>query len=182
MTDTARPICPICGEGYLDTLVGKQTVEYKGSTGELDTKYSVCDACGTEQADATQTRDNKRAMIAFKKKVDGLLSGAEVREIRERLGLSQSKAASIFGGGPVAFSKYENDDVMQSDAMDNLLRLISAKPDALKILKHRPTESPRNSDPWTTVKKVEPQRDRPSLKIVRSTTPQKQNGEWKKAV
>jgi len=31
--------------------------------------------------------------------------------------LSQSVAAQVFGGGPVAFSKYENDDVSQSEPM-----------------------------------------------------------------
>jgi HTH-type transcriptional regulator/antitoxin MqsA len=61
-------------------------------------------------------------MVAFKKEVDGLLTGAQVRALRERLGINQSEAAKIFGGGLVAFSKYESDDVSQSEAMDKLLR------------------------------------------------------------
>lgn len=40
----------------------------------------------------------------------------------------------MFGGGPVAFSKYESDDVMQSDAMDKLLRLAAEVPAALDKL------------------------------------------------
>jgi len=130
-------ICPICGEGQLLPQVGKNAVEYKEHRAELDLHYSVCDTCGSEQTDATQLRVNKRAMIAFKKQVDGLLSGTEVRALREQLKINQAEAARIFGGGPVAFSKYESDDVAQSEAMDKLLRLAAAMPPALGFLRHR---------------------------------------------
>lgn len=128
--------CPICGEGSLHAKVGENSAEYKGQITILALHYSVCDECGSEQADAGQLRSNKRAMIAFKKSVDGLLSGAEVRSIREGLGISQSEAARIFGGGPVAFSKYETDDVAQSEAMDKLLRLVCEVPQALGYLRN----------------------------------------------
>lgn len=127
-------ICPICGEGRLEPRIGKNAVEYRGRSAELEVAYSVCNACGSEQSDAAQLRANKRAMIAFRKRVDGLLTGAEVRALRERLGISQAEAARIFGGGPVAFSKYESDDVAQSEAMDKLLRLADALPAAFDYL------------------------------------------------
>ena len=73
-------------------------------------------------------------MVAFKKQVQGLLTGSQVRELRKRWGLSQDEAAKVFGGGPVAFSKYEADDVMQSDAMDKLLRMADDIPVALSKL------------------------------------------------
>lgn len=130
-------ICLICGEGHLEVRVDKNLVEYKGRSTELDAHYSVCDSCGSEQADAEQARQNKRAMLAFKKKVDGLLTGKEIRALRNRLGINQSQAAAIFGGGPVAFSKYESDDVAQSEAMDKLLRLVEEVPAAFKYLVQR---------------------------------------------
>ncbi|NKC13646.1 MAG: YgiT-type zinc finger protein [Gammaproteobacteria bacterium] len=130
-------LCPVCGEGNLHAHVGKNPVEYKGRATELELHFSLCDACGSEQADAGQTRTNKRLMNAFKKRADGLLTGVEVRGLRERLGLSQAEAAQIFGGGPVAFSKYETDDVVQSEAMDKLLRLAVGLPAALELLRHR---------------------------------------------
>lgn len=127
-------LCPICGEGHLSIQIDKNPVEYKGVRELLGSFYAVCDACGSEQADAAQTRANKRLMIAFKKRVDGLLTGAEVRALRERLGLTQEEAAKVFGGGPVAFSKYETDDVTQSKAMDQLLRLAAELPAAFDRL------------------------------------------------
>lgn len=127
-------ICPICGEGHLEHRVEKNSVEYNGQTALLDSQYSVCDLCGSEQASHNQTRNNKRAMVAFKKQVDGLLMGSELRALRLRLRITQRQAAAIFGGGPVAFSKYESDDVMQSEAMDKLLRLADKFPEALNYL------------------------------------------------
>jgi HTH-type transcriptional regulator / antitoxin MqsA len=127
-------ICPICGEGHLQPRINQEEVEYKGQKGMTPLYYSICDTCGSEQADAVQTRNNKRAMLAFKKTVDGLLTGTEIKALRIRLGINQTQAADIFGGGPVAFSKYENDDVMQSEAMDKLLRLAAEVPDVFKYL------------------------------------------------
>lgn len=115
--------CSICGEGQLSEQMSKNAVTYKGETAELDSFFAVCDVCGVEQADAHHLRNNKRQMIAFRKQVDGLLSGSQVTALRERLGITQAQAAEIFGGGPTAFSKYESDDVAQSEAMDKLLRL-----------------------------------------------------------
>lgn len=65
-------LCCICGEGHLTVQVEKNRVEYKGVIEELDSFYSVCDSCGSEQADAEQAHNNKRLMIAFKKRVDGV--------------------------------------------------------------------------------------------------------------
>lgn len=134
---TQHSICPICGEGHLQARTGTQQVEYKGQRGRIALHYSQCEQCGSEQAGAQDLRDNKRAMLAFRKKVDGLLAGAEIRALRERLGITQSEAARIFGGGPVAFAKYEADDVAQSEAMDRLLRLALAVPQAWEWLAHK---------------------------------------------
>lgn len=133
-------LCPICEAGPLVPETAENEVTYKGHTRTLPLLMSVCQACGSEQASGQQVRDNKRAMLAFRKEVDGLLTGAELRALRERLGITQTQAAQLFGGGPVAFSKYENDDVAQSEAMDRLVRLAAAVPAALQWLAHRAGE------------------------------------------
>lgn len=137
MTTHQDRLCPICEAGTLTPQVAENEVTYKGHTRTLPLLMSVCQACGSEQASAQQSRDNKRAMLAFRKEVDGLLTGAELRALRERLGISQAQAARLFGGGPVAFSKYENDDVAQSEAMDRLIRLTADMPEALRWLAQR---------------------------------------------
>ena len=126
--------CAICEEGNLLEKVVKNRVDYKGETADLDLYFSVCNCCGSEQANAQQVRTNKRQIVAFKKRVNGLLTGSEVKSVREKLGLKQSDASKIFGGGPVAFSKYESDDVTQSEAMDKLLRVAAEVPGTFDYL------------------------------------------------
>ncbi len=132
--------CPICEEGVLTAHNGFEEQEYRSQTSSIPFTYSECDTCGSEHANAAQTRTNKRAMLAFKKEVDGILTGQEVKALRKRYELTQAQAASIFGGGPVAFSKYESDDVMQSEPMDNLLRVASQIPYAVAWLAQRAGE------------------------------------------
>lgn len=115
--------CPICGQGQVSLHHFASTLDYRGQSEQVQTAIKRCDHCESEFADAEVSRNNKRTTVAFHKRVDGLLSGAQIQAGRKRLGLNQKQAAQLFGGGPVAFSKYENDDVAQSAAMDRLLRL-----------------------------------------------------------
>ena len=177
MSDSSN-LCPICGEGNLHPEVRTNPVEYKGQTTELDLHFSLCDACGSEQADAAQTRVNKRLMIAFKKRVDGLLIGAEVRALREKLGLSQAESAQVFGGGPVAFSKYESDDVAQTEAMDKLLRVTAELPSAFGLLcrwarieRGLAGEQWQQAESWLAEPRRPTEARRPSLRLVSSSTP-----------
>lgn len=132
---TARESCPICGEGHVTTHEEKVVHDYNGTVGEVKRLYQCCDACGSEFSGAAEAKQNKRCIIEFRKRVDGLLTGKEVAAIRTRLDLKKNEAAKLFGGGPVAFSKYESDDVAQSVAMDRLLRIVAAVPEAFEALK-----------------------------------------------
>ncbi|MFB2732881.1 type II toxin-antitoxin system MqsA family antitoxin [Shewanella mangrovisoli] len=133
----SNQVCSICGEGQVEERIGENTIEYKGQSHKLPFYYSECDCCGSEFSTAVQLRLNKRLIVEVKKEFDGLLSGTEVREIRTLLGLNKAEAARIFGGGPVAFSKYEVGDVAQSEAMDNLLRVAKNVPEAFQFLVSR---------------------------------------------
>lgn len=127
-------LCPACGEGHLHSRTGIEQVEYKGRHGEVPLHFSACDYCGSELAGEAESVANKRAMLAFRKTVDGLLTGQEIRDFRARMELSQDLAASLFGGGKVAFSRYENDDIAQSTPMDRLIRVCNREPSILLML------------------------------------------------
>jgi HTH-type transcriptional regulator/antitoxin MqsA len=129
--NTASLLCPACGEGTLSLKIESHTVEHAGQRGEVPLRISTCNACGSELATAEDALANKRAMIAFQKQAEGLLTGEAVRQWRKQYGLSQQQAAVLLGGGKVGFSRYENDDIIQSTAMDNLLRLCQQDPSVL---------------------------------------------------
>lgn len=130
-------LCPVCGETTLELIQDKETQIYKGQSEILDFHYAECSECGAETATSEQLRFNKRQMIKFQKRVDGLLSSHEIRIIREQLGLTVKQAGEIFGGGPVAFSKYENDDLVQSIPMDSALLLARSNPEAVYSIAKR---------------------------------------------
>ncbi|MEO9944932.1 type II toxin-antitoxin system MqsA family antitoxin [Paraglaciecola sp.] len=171
--------CPICEEGILEARIGTNEVEYKGKGKTIPMHYSECACCGSEQASSSDLRKNKRLMIEFKKEVDGLLTGKELKEIRIELVLTQADAAKIFGGGPVAFSKYEADDVAQAESMDKLLRLAHAVPEAYAHLTHnsgytKEVEQEISSEQWNW-KQFIPElnattkpKPRPVLKVIKS--------------
>lgn len=119
-----KTLCPLCGEGHVTPRTEATVTEYHGQKGTVTLRYTECDVCGSEMTGDADGRANKRAVLRFRKQVDGLLTGTEIRAIREQYGLTQAQAAKLFGGGPVAFSKYENDDVSHSESMDTLLRLV----------------------------------------------------------
>ena len=131
---SAQELCPICGEGHVTASVQMVEYEYKGHKAELPSHYKQCDTCTSDFAGMAESKQNKRIVMAFRKQVDGLLTGDEITALRKQYQLTQAQAAKLFGGGPVAFSKYENDDVAQSEAMDTLLRLIRRSPAAFWAL------------------------------------------------
>ncbi len=131
---STQELCPICGEGHVTAQVQMVESEYKGHKAELPLHFRLCDVCTSDYAGAAESKLNKRALMAFRKQVDGLLTGEEITALRKLYKLTQGQAARLFGGGPVAFSKYENDDVAQSEAMDTLLRLVRRSKDAFWAL------------------------------------------------
>ena len=55
--------------GQLILYTEKITVEHLGQQGQIESQYSMCDYCNSEQVGADEARFNKLAMNAFKKQV-----------------------------------------------------------------------------------------------------------------
>ena len=127
--------CPDCNTGHLTEEAYSEQIRYHNQTLVVDgLKCWVCDHCEAEIIRADQLRAGDKLIAEAKRQADGLLSGEEIRAIRKSLNLTQKQASELFGGGQNAFSKYERGDVIQSVAMDRLLRLASADAAALRRL------------------------------------------------
>ncbi|MDC9728018.1 MAG: type II toxin-antitoxin system MqsA family antitoxin [Methyloprofundus sp.] len=116
-------LCHKCQSNNITLHSGLEEYTYKNAKHYIETEYSFCNTCNREFISKTQILENEKKIRDSKKQIDGLLSASEIKAIREKLHLSQTDAASIFGGGKNAFSKYERSEVTQSMAMDKLLRL-----------------------------------------------------------
>ncbi len=129
-----QELCPLCGEGHVSSSSEMVESEYKGRKAMRALVFKQCDACGSDFAGAAESKLNRRSLMAWRKQIDGLLTSEEITALREQYKLTQEQAARLFGGGPVAFSKYENDDVAQSEPMDTLLRLVRRSQDSFWAL------------------------------------------------
>ena len=126
--------CVMCDEGLLIKKTVIDNVDFKGQVLKVPNTHLECNLCGCIELDNEYMKVNNRALNIEKKKALDLFTGSEIKEIREGLRLSQTEASAIFGGGKVAFSKYENDDVIQSKSMNTLIGAANRIPDLLPYL------------------------------------------------
>ena len=140
---TIETICPACEVGNLAPSMYSDDFKHGDATIHVDgLELCVCDNCGNEFIFPEQAKRNHLRVADAKRSKEGLLSGAEVRAIREQLDLTQQQAARLFGGGVNAFSKYERGENIQNRSTDVLLRMISEVSEAYSWLQAYSVELP----------------------------------------
>lgn len=128
--------CPICGAGALKKEVKTETFTYKGESKDIPNYITwACSECGEAIVDNKSLKASGKLLKDFQREVDGLLTGTQIKEVRTKLGLTQSQLAYIIGGGLKSVARYESGMVCQSKGMDNLLRILSAYPQTLNIIR-----------------------------------------------
>jgi HTH-type transcriptional regulator/antitoxin MqsA len=127
-------VCMRCGCSDVSIVHRNETLDFKGLT--IDVRglvETVCNNCshswttdGQEQDNLTLLQDAYAARRDAIRTRDGLLTGDQIEYVLAELKVSRADAARLFGGGPNAFGKYVKGEVLQSFAMDRLLRLALA--------------------------------------------------------
>lgn len=123
--------CPhCCSENFREQQYSDEVLFRSLSLDVEGLLRSECLSCHATWVTELQAAHNAAlTKIAFEaernrlRERDGLLTGEQICEIRKTLELNQRQAASLFGGGSNAFNKYECGEVLQSFAMDRLIRL-----------------------------------------------------------
>lgn len=133
--------CPFCNDGQLERKTISETFSYKGEVIELDQPGEFCSSCDEGIVNGEDLKVTEKALHDWRAKIDRFLTSGEVRSIRKKLNLTQHEAATIFGGGPNAFSRYENGEALQMRSTDNLLRLLNRHPELIHELEREKSES-----------------------------------------
>lgn len=110
------------------------TIEHAGMTITVDGLSGWrCAACGEVEFD---NESSQRYAAAGDELVLGerQRQAQEIRRIRRKLGLSQTAAARLTGGGHNAFSRYERGEAAPLPAVLNLFKLLDRHPELLKEL------------------------------------------------
>jgi HTH-type transcriptional regulator/antitoxin MqsA len=127
--------CPICGKGSHKKKAGSELFEYKGQSITIPDYITYeCSECGETIVDNATLKKSGKILKDFQRKVDGLLTGEQIKAIRFKLDLTQEQLADIIGGGLKSVARYESGQVCQSKGMDNLLRILDAYPHTLKVI------------------------------------------------
>lgn len=133
MTD---PVCPSTGVPmHRDTR--PMTLSFKGETITFDMPGWYSDTSDEGIHTGQDMKVSDRMLNRLKARAEGLLEPDDMRRIRRKLGLTQAEAGQLIGGGPRAFQKYENGDLLPSRAVSSALVLLDHDPGSLAVLERR---------------------------------------------
>jgi putative zinc finger/helix-turn-helix YgiT family protein len=133
-------VCLICDQPHdLTPLLRKAKTTVKGQEVEYEEAFLVCPNATEEEREFVDGRLMNRnllsALDAYRVSRN-LLTSKEIKEIRRKLGLSQSDLSLLLGWGEVTVTRYETKAV-QDDTYDQWMRLVSKDSlFALKSLEH----------------------------------------------
>jgi putative zinc finger/helix-turn-helix YgiT family protein len=129
--------CPTCGTMMKETRGSLHTPVNGDDVAVLDVPHFKCPKCGEQVLTYTQARRFEEDAIALYRKKYKLLSGDEIRAIREHHELTQVELARLLRLGPNTISRWEAGRNVQTAALDVLLRLIRDLPGSLAYLRDR---------------------------------------------
>ncbi len=128
-------VCPDCEQPTLEQRVEEQTFLHgtRGQEVELHAAVPIlrCASCGFAMSGAEAEEIQHEAVCRH----FGLMTPAEIRELRARHGLSQQELATLTGIGIASIKRWERGALLQNESSDRLLRLIAIDPEALQRLR-----------------------------------------------
>lgn len=132
--------CPICGLGVLNQKCEDREFTYKGHKRVYPgLRVFRCSKCGEGLYKRRDELKLEKFLTDSRRQIDGLLTSAEIKEIRSRLGFTQKQLSDLLEVGEKTFARYESGQVVQGKAMDALLRIFREYPKAIKVLEGKPS-------------------------------------------
>jgi putative zinc finger/helix-turn-helix YgiT family protein len=138
MITKGRNICLNC-EKETDTqfIKTKEAIKVRGEKIELEVEYLKCLECGNEFRPPEATVDPLNQAYREYRRRHSMLQPDEIREQRERYGLTQQEMSKLLGWGFATLSRYEN-GALQSDAHEKALKLTMEPHNLLKLIQQNP--------------------------------------------
>ena len=124
-----KKICSCCMEEHeVKTVLVMEQATFKNSTVEHEASYFFCELAEELYMDEQQMQDNDIKLKDAYRKKEGLLTSAQIIEIRAKYGISQSDLCLLLGWGGKTITRYESHQV-QDKAHDTILKKIDQDPE-----------------------------------------------------
>jgi putative zinc finger/helix-turn-helix YgiT family protein len=122
---------------HLETARRNRDFPIHGTTIPVDEEFYRCTICGEEQYSYEQAMDaTRRAGEAYRER-NGFLQPDQIAGLRRRWGVTQTQLEDALGLGRKTVARWEAGRVLQTRALDNLLRAIDRFPQVLQFLAER---------------------------------------------
>jgi putative zinc finger/helix-turn-helix YgiT family protein len=140
-------VCPECEKGRLKEIKKDLLFTYKGQTKRfMQMRVLSCPVCGHERLPEESSDKVDRELTDFRRSVDGLLRGHELRAIRLELGLKIKEMADRLSLDAKTVGRYENGKITQSKQVDMLYRgLLTEHLHERRLFAEQSTKAPLSS-------------------------------------
>lgn len=124
-----KKMCSCCMEEHeVKTILTREHATFKNREVEYEATYLLCELAGELYMDEGLIQENDIKMKDEYRRQEGLLTSAEISNIRAKYGISQSDLCSILGWGGKTITRYESHQV-QDKAHDTILKKIGKDPE-----------------------------------------------------
>jgi putative zinc finger/helix-turn-helix YgiT family protein len=117
----------------LATVAYSTTIEHDGRAYQVQMPRLSAPQCQNCKAISLDDEADQQISAAFRGAAH-LLAPAEIRQGREKLGLTQKEFANLLGVGEATISRWETGAQIQQRALDRFLRVCLASPAAVELL------------------------------------------------
>lgn len=137
----AGRICEACG-GQVERMVGPVPIEFREVTIMVDAgEHDECTSCHEVYFSMDEMEDLERRAIEIARRDKGLLTPAEIRQLRTDLKLKQPDLESLVGVGPKSVTRWEKGTVFQSKSADKLMRMMWEFPSLIPLIAGEPVRA-----------------------------------------
>lgn len=124
-----KRLCTCCMEEHeVKTVLIKESATFKNVKVYYDASYFYCDMAEELYMNEHQMQENDIHLKDAYRKAEGLLTSAEISDIRSKYRISQSDLCILLGWGGKTITRYESHQV-QDKAHDTILKKIDQDPE-----------------------------------------------------
>lgn len=127
--------CTTCGAEEAQERVRTRDVPFKNHALRIEgDRFTHCGVCGSDYYSPAQSKMADRLFADARRKAERMMTGDEIRALRQSFQLSQRQFETVLGIGEKTVVRWENGTAVQSKAMDNLLNMLRYEPHSIRLL------------------------------------------------